>query len=245
MNPLGLVFFALYWVVFVYSIVLHELAHGWVAFRLGDPTAMKAGRLSLNPLRHIDPFFSILMPILFFISTGVPFGGAKPVPVNPYLYKNMRWGSMLDAAAGPATNLLIALFFATGLSISKIAAGVGPGEYAKLPLTGQFFGACLLFNVFIAAFNMLPVPPLDGSHVLGALLPRSVSASWQKLQSLGWWPLIALVLLNRFTRGMILGVPMLLISGVVLHAMGVVSSVGDYAELLQFFSPMRFLGGAN
>jgi Zn-dependent protease len=240
-NPLGLAFFILYWVVFVYSIVLHELAHGWVAFKLGDPTAMKAGRLSLNPIRHIDPFFSILMPILFFISTGVPFGGAKPVPVNPYLYKNMRWGSMLDAAAGPLTNLLIACFCAVGLTISRITAGTE--QYADLRLTGQFFGACLLFNVFIAAFNMLPVPPLDGSHVLGALLPRSLSAGWEKLRALGWWPLIILVLSNRFSGGLTLTVPLALITGLILHSMGLVSNTDEFLQLLKFFSPMRLLDG--
>jgi Zn-dependent protease len=239
---LQFLFFILYWVVFIYSIVLHELAHGWSSLRMGDPTALNAGRLSLNPLKHVDPFFSVLMPILCFISIGVPFGGAKPVPINPYLYRNLRWGSLFSAIAGPATNILIALVCALGFKLSVHLAG------GEIKLTGQFFGACLMINVLLAVFNMLPVPPLDGSHVLASLLPRGVQEYFGKFQAMGWWPILGLILVDRMIIerlfqfslvGFMIGIPTYLL----LRAMGVVQDVDDFSALFRMFRGMRLLTG--
>jgi Zn-dependent protease len=245
LDPLGLAFFLLYWAAFVYSIVLHEIAHGWVAFRLGDPTAYQQGRLSLNPLRHIDPLRSVIMPVLFYMTVGFPFGGAKPVPVNPYLYRNLRWGTLLDSAAGPLTNLLLASFCALGLTISRVTEGLTPAEVANVPLTGRFFAACMLMNVFLAVFNMLPIPPLDGSHVLTSLLPRRLGEAFERLQSFGWWPIMIVVLLDGMMGGLILGLPMIYLSGLALRAMGTISDWHDYGQLLQLFSPTGLLKGAG
>ncbi len=197
-NTLGLIFFILYWVVFLFSIVLHEIAHGWVAFRLGDPTAYREGRLTLNPLKHIDPFMSIAMPLILFIGSGgaFVFGGAKPVPVNPYNYRNIKIGTIMDAAAGPLTNLLLAVFFALGLTLSRLAAG------GEVTATAVFFSCCMMINVFLAAFNLLPIPPLDGSHVLEALLPRALAEAYGKLRHLGF-TLLILLLVFPFTGGFI------------------------------------------
>ncbi len=195
-STLGLIFFILYWVVFLFSIVLHEIAHGWVAFRLGDPTAYREGRLTLNPIKHIDPFMSIIMPLMLFIGSGFVFGGAKPVPVNPYNYKNIKVGTILVAAAGPLTNLLLAVLFGLGLTLSRLAAG------GDITATAVFFSCCMMINVFLAAFNLLPIPPLDGSHVLEALLPRALAEAYGKLRHLGFMLLI-LLLVFPFTGGLI------------------------------------------
>lgn len=190
MNPLGLAFFVLYWVVFLYSVVLHELAHGYMALRLGDTTALRAGRLSLNPIRHIDPFSSILMPLMLFImSSGTfIFGGAKPVPVNPLMYRNKRLGSLLDAAAGPATNFMLAAVFALALTVSRITA---PDN--EITTNAVFFSCCMMINIFLGAFNLLPIPPLDGSHVLEAILPEPLAEAYGKLRHFGFILLVGLL----------------------------------------------------
>jgi Zn-dependent protease len=191
LGNLGYVFFGLYWVVFVYSIVLHEIAHGYSAFRLGDPTAWKAGRLSLNPLRHIDPMFSIVMPIIFYLGTGWPWGGAKPVPVNPLLFKDRRRGDLICTAAGPLTNVAIAVAFALLFLLFRAQA------HGAATLTCRFLCACMLLNVFLAVFNLIPVPPLDGSHIVGAFLPPSMQEGWERLQAMGWIPMAVLVAANN------------------------------------------------
>jgi len=188
---IGLALFILYWAIFVYSVVLHEVAHGYVALRLGDPTAQRAGRITLDPIPHIDPLQSILLPLVLFVATqgAFVFGGAKPVPVNPYNYRNMRAGIIMDSAAGPLTNLLLGMFFAILLTISRAIAGGG------LPATGRLFACCMMINVFLAAFNMLPIPPLDGSHVLSTLLPHGLREAYERLRSLGYLLLFGLLML--------------------------------------------------
>jgi len=236
-NPLGLAFFILYWVVFIYSIVLHEVAHGYSSYLLGDPTAWKAGRLTLNPLRHVDFFFSILMPVIFYLTAGVPFGGAKPVPVNPYLYRNLRWGSLASAAAGPLTNLVLAACFSVLFLLFKAPPGGHPS------LTGSFLANCLVLNVFLGVFNLLPVPPLDGSHVLAALLPRSMREVYGRFQAMGWWPIVVLVifdqLLARATHFSILAALIIYPAYLVLWLMGAEGALRELvspSRLLQFQS---------
>lgn len=160
-------------IVLIYSVVLHEAAHGYMANYLGDPTARLLGRLSLNPLKHIDPMGSVFLPALLAL-TNAPFlfGWAKPVPYNPYnLQRGGRWAEALVALAGPGVNLALALIF---------------GVVARLLSDGllvQLAFIIVLTNVMLALFNMIPIPPLDGSKVLSALLPAPLSLQWERVRS--------------------------------------------------------------
>jgi len=154
-------------VVLIFSIVIHEFSHGWMANSLGDPTAKYQGRLTLNPLPHIDPLGSILVPFLMFLSgTGIIFGWAKPVPYNPYNLKNQKRGPAMVAAAGPLANLAVAVFFGLVIRI-LVAQGVG---LAIIP----FLGFIVLINIVLGIFNLVPIPPLDGSKLLFSVLPYSM-----------------------------------------------------------------------
>jgi len=153
-------------VVLLFSIIIHEIAHGSVAFFLGDPTAKDAGRLTLNPLNHLDPFGSVILPLLSFLFTGRIFGSAKPVPINSYNFRDRKWGELKVAIAGPLTNFLIALIF--GLFIRFL--------FPILPQTLLiFFSIITVYNLAWGIFNLVPIPPLDGSHILFAFLSESKS----------------------------------------------------------------------
>lgn len=150
-------------VILIFSIILHEVAHGYAAYALGDHTAKRAGRLTLNPIPHIDLMGSIVIPAtLVFLQAGVMFGWAKPVPYNPYNLKNQRWGEAIVAGAGVATNLVIAVVFAFGARYAY-----GAGETAL----GEFAAIVCLMNLFLGIFNLLPIPPLDGFGILRGVLP--------------------------------------------------------------------------
>ncbi|RJP44582.1 site-2 protease family protein [Candidatus Parcubacteria bacterium] len=157
-------------VVLIFSVMIHEISHGYVAERLGDPTARLAGRLTLNPLKHLDPFGSVLLPVMLYFLTGggFVFGWAKPVPYNPFNLKNPEVGGGKIAAAGPISNLLIAVVFGVLL---RVVEGLG----AATPLT-VLFGVVVYLNILLAVFNLVPLPPLDGSKVLFALLPDTPGA---------------------------------------------------------------------
>ena len=166
----------------ILSIVLHEMAHGYAANALGDPTARLRGRLSGNPLVHMDPIGSVLVPaFLFFSGASFLFGWAKPVPYNPYNLRNAKWGEALVAAAGPAVNLLLAAIF----SIIIRSADVLGLSYAFVELASYI----VFINILLAFFNMIPFPPLDGSKILAALLPLRARMGYQnfvmKVESLG------------------------------------------------------------
>lgn len=152
--------------VLILSVVIHEVSHGYMALRLGDPTAKYAGRLTLNPLKHLDPIGSVFVPIITTLM-GVSFGWAKPVPFNPDNFRksafNLRWGEALVAVAGPVSNLIIAIVFG-------VAAHFVANEKA-FPL----FGLIVLVNITLAIFNLAPVPPMDGSKILFALIPPRYS----------------------------------------------------------------------
>lgn len=164
-------------IILIFSIVIHEVSHGVTANYLGDPTAKYAGRLTLNPIPHIDPIGSILLPgflILMSIVTGggvMIFGWAKPVPINPYNFRDQKYGSAKVAIAGPGANLSLALFF--GLTLRFF-----PG-LIDIPGLSLMFSYIVFINILLAVFNLLPIPPLDGSHILFTFLPYS---SQQKLK---------------------------------------------------------------
>ena len=175
----------------IIAIVFHEVAHGWTALALGDPTAKEQRRLSLNPIRHVDPIGTLLVPGALALFGGPIFGWAKPVPVRGDRLRDPRFGMVAVAAAGPATNLVLAFIGALvfgAVSGTIIASGGTPPDWL-LSAGGMF----ILINVFLALFNLLPIPPFDGSHIVGGLLPPKWAANWQKLQSMGMLFFIILI----------------------------------------------------
>lgn len=162
-------------IVLVFSVVLHEVAHGWMANYLGDPTARYQGRLTLNPIVHIDPFWSVLLPAaLIFAHAPVVIGAAKPVPYNPHNLPG-RWGESLVAFAGPATNLFLAIVFGT---LIRMGVGAGDTDISYVLVTIMYT------NVVLALFNLVPIPPLDGSKVLSGLLPHDVAQTYERYRAL-------------------------------------------------------------
>jgi len=156
-------------VVLVFSVVIHEVSHGYAALALGDRTAQYSGRLTLNPLKHIDPFGSIMLPLFTSLLGGPVFGWAKPVPYNPYNLKNQKWGPAIVGAAGPAANLLLALVFGLVVRFSPyIFAGASRDFLSNFIMIAA---AISVLNLVLAIFNLVPIPPLDGSKVLFAVLP--------------------------------------------------------------------------
>jgi Zn-dependent protease len=179
----------------VVSLSIHEAAHAWVADLRGDPTARELGRITLNPLAHIGLFETILLPaILLIVSQGkFAFGGAKPVPVDYHRLKHPLRDMMLVAIAGPLSNLVLAAVFLVGLK-----AAVNYGGYREGELLTNVLGATVFANVVLAVFNMLPVPPLDGSRVMAWLLPSGLRESYVQLERFG---LLLVVLVWQFTPG--------------------------------------------
>ena len=163
--------------VILFSMVLHELAHGVVAYWLGDETAKEDGRLTLNPAKHIDPVMSILVPVMLFIAGGPIFGGAKPVPVDTRKLKFGAWGMALVAIAGPVTNFLIALV--------SFLIGYWTGWLNVDGVVGVIFTELVLVNLGFGIFNLIPIPPLDGSRVLYALAPDVVREGMEKFEKFG------------------------------------------------------------
>jgi len=171
----------------VVAIVFHEVAHGWTALALGDPTAKEQRRLSLNPLRHIDPIGTLLVPGALALTGGPIFGWAKPVPVRKDRLDNPRYGMMAVAAAGPGTNILLGFLGAIAFGLYVGLAGVNETAITV-------FSYFVLINAFLALFNLLPIPPFDGSHILEGLLPRSMAAQYAKFQKAGILVFVALVI---------------------------------------------------
>ena len=173
--------------IIIVSMVLHELAHGYVAYWLGDSTAKDDGRLTLNPLAHLDPMMSVVLPMISFLLGGVVFGGAKPVPVNFSRLKGGVWGMALVAAAGPLMNFLIA-FVALALGIKMSTLGQG--------LWGEILLQFVRVNLGFGVFNLIPIPPLDGSRILYALMPDGVRELMDKIERGGVFLIYALILIG-------------------------------------------------
>ena len=180
-------------VIVVFSAIIHEIMHGVAADRLGDPTARYAGRLTLNPLVHLDPVGSVILP-LFLALSGSPifFGWAKPVPYNPYNLRPGRFSEAIVAGAGPLSNAVIALIAGLVIRLNVFSANVNTTIFL-----------IVVVNVMLCIFNLIPVPPLDGSKVLAAFLPRALSRSWDRVRaSLEGNPIIGMVIVILIVYGL-------------------------------------------
>lgn len=187
----------------VLAIVFHEVAHGWTARALGDPTAAEMKRLSLNPLRHVDPVGTVILPGFLALIKAPVFGWAKPVPVNKWQLRNPRVGMMLVAAAGPAMNLVMAAVGAVLLGLLLRPYGGGLHEPTQLVVfIAENLKNFLAINIFLALFNLLPIPPFDGSHIMEGLLPRSLAGAYGSLRRYGFLLiLVVLVVLPTLIPG--------------------------------------------
>lgn len=171
-------------IVLLFSVVVHEVAHGLMALRLGDHTARLAGRLTLNPISHIDPIGSVIVPLVLALIPGsVVFGWAKPVPYNPYNLKNPKSGGAWIAAAGPATNFALAAVFAVALRFFGSA----------VPGMGELMQIVIVINLALGVFNLIPIPPLDGSKILFSVLPRGSEKAQIFLEKYGFIILLILI----------------------------------------------------
>jgi len=168
--------------ILIFSVVIHEVSHGYFAYRLGDNTAKFAGRLTLNPMKHLDWFGSFLLPVMSYLFGGFIIGWAKPVPFNPYNLRNQRWGEAIVAFAGPLANILVALFF--GLLI-RFGVAYQFGEAFV-----YIFSTIVFINLILATFNLIPIPPLDGSKILFSILPYSMYGIRDFLERNGLFVLI-------------------------------------------------------
>ncbi len=173
----------------ILAIVFHEVAHGWTARALGDPTAAEQNRLSLNPLRHVDPFGTVILPGLLALAKGPIFGWAKPVPVDKMRLRNPRFGMMLVAIAGPGINLAMAGVSAVVLGL--LLAQIAPSS--ATPFLVANLTNFITINIFLALFNLLPIPPFDGSHIVEGLLPPKLGRAYARLHKWGLLAMIGLI----------------------------------------------------
>jgi len=178
--------------VLMISVIFHEVAHGYTAFRLGDPTARYAGRLTLNPLKHIDPFGTVILPLLLILARfPYPVGWAKPVPVNPLLLRDPRRGMMLVGAAGPLSNVSLALVAAMILRTVPVS---------RTPFLFDLLSIACYVNILLSVFNLVPVPPLDGSRVVAGLLPPELRKHYESLSPYGIFIILGLFYLGLMNR---------------------------------------------
>jgi Zn-dependent protease len=196
--------------VVLFAITIHEASHGWAAYKMGDPTAYAMGRVTLNPIAHIDPIGTILLPVILIIMGAPPFGWAKPVPVNPLNLRDPRRDNLIISVAGPLSNLTVAFIAFLGIQLLKATSpslfspyggfsGIASGLFLILYYT-------VLINVILAVFNLIPIPPLDGSGVLMGLISEEAAEKYEQIRPYGF--IILLVLIMTGFIGRILGVIM-------------------------------------
>lgn len=179
--------------VLLFSIVAHEYAHGEAAYRQGDTTAYMLGRLTLNPLKHIDPFLTIVLPVLLIYMGGPPFGGAKPVPVNPRNYRHYVTGDIIVSLAGIFTNLVLFVLCAIGFVLVGLLGQAIGGLSGAVVLLQRMMFIGMWVNTGLAFFNLIPIPPLDGSHVLKHMLPPAAGLKFRQLYVFGIFPILLVV----------------------------------------------------
>ncbi|HXK49757.1 MAG TPA: site-2 protease family protein [Clostridiales bacterium] len=200
-------------IVLLFSVVFHEVSHGWVAYRLGDDTAHRLGRLTLNPIPHIDPYMTVLLPLMLGFMTGwrVMFGGAKPVPVNPYNFKNPKKGMAITAAAGPVSNLIL---ITASVILFRILVTLGFVEKYDVQMrfftnemnfVDAFFVYAVLINTVLMVFNLIPIPPLDGSKIIMGFLSYEQAAKYESFSRYGMYVLIGLLLLGSILNYSLIG----------------------------------------
>lgn len=188
------------------SIIVHEVSHGFVAYLLGDDTAYRLGRLTFNPLKHIDTFGTIILPILLLVTTngGLAFGYAKPVPVNPYNFKNQKRDMAITAAAGPVSNFIIAIILSVLLRI--IIGTIDPNSVNQLSaMFLRILYSVIFINLFLGLFNLIPFPPLDGSKVLGAFLSDEMYFKFTAQEKKGMTIFMLLILVSYIFNLNIIG----------------------------------------
>lgn len=194
MEGLNIGKIVIWFAVFLLSLTVHECAHAWAAEKSGDPTGRYLGRITLNPLPHIDIIGTIIFPLIALTTGGWMFGWAKPVPFNSSNLRDRKWGEIMIAAAGPLSNLmLVVIFLILAKVIFRTSLADSLGDMAD-PI-GMMLGVGMSLNIILAVFNMIPVPPLDGSHILRNLLPDSVAESYAQIPN--WAGFIVLFLLIR------------------------------------------------
>lgn len=208
--------------IVIWSITTHEVAHGWVALKCGDDTAKQMGRLTLNPLPHVDPFMTILMPGLLLMS-GLPvLGGARPVPVMPGRFRRYRRDMALVAAAGPLSNILIGVVLA-----GILAAFVHSGFWAPDASGALVLGAAIWINFGLAAFNLFPLPPLDGSKIVGSFLTGEAAVAWRNLDRIGIWLLLGVLFFApELLRGFVVPI-MFFLAEYTAEPLGIVRSMNE------------------
>ena len=195
-----IIYIAVVIVVILFSMTLHEAMHGFAAFWLGDDTAEREGRLTLNPIKHIDPFLTIGLPVVLAIIGAPIFGGAKPVPFNPARLKYDEWGAAIVAFAGPLTNFVLAFL---GFAVATLL-GYDVTDFTFSGITDIFWSLFVQVNLGFFIFNMLPIPPLDGSRVLYALAPDFVRRGMEAIEQFGLIFIFAIVLLASSIIGVVI-----------------------------------------
>jgi Zn-dependent protease len=189
------------YIIIIFSSIIHEYAHGWMAYQLGDSTAERMGRLTLNPFAHIDPFGTVFLPLALLLTSGIFIGYAKPVPFDPRNLRNPRRDTSLVGIAGPASNILIAIVL--GLIVRFFGdslLSINAGTFFSSGLFVEFLRDIVLINIWLALFNLIPVPPLDGSKVLLGIIPKAFGGAYEAMERMGF----ASIIIAIFIAGMVI-----------------------------------------